>query len=779
MRDPVKFGDYYLFERIAVGGMAEVFKAVSYGVEGFERLCAIKRVLPNISEDQEFINMFIDEAKIAVRLAHANIGQVFELGNAEDSYFIAMEFVPGRDTRGIFDRQRNLGRRLDIPMCCHIVKEVCEALEYAHNKRGDDQEPLGIIHRDVSPQNILVSYDGEVKLIDFGIAKAAGKANKTQAGILKGKFGYMSPEQVRGRPIDQRSDIFALAVVLYELLTLERCFQGESDFSTLEKVREVDYRRATTLNREIPPELDRILSKGLARDPEERFQSAAEFQDALQKFLYQSGSFYSRKNLSGYMRKTFAAELEGEQTRLSNFRHWAQRHVAEAHRAQSVPLPLVSKRQAGLAGQGPPPLKVPPGIGDEPDTEVYDRPPMPAYVPNAQEAPTGPHAVETFEEYPPPAHQRENRPPLHDEVRRRLFTLIAVGILAVAGGIVALIFLRPTPANLLLHSTPAHVQIFVDGRLLQQDTAPSCPCNVGPLSPGRYRVKVAANGYLPMQRAITVEEGETLRVRFDLKTIPTRLSLESNPGGARVHVDGNFVDETPLRVDNLEPGQHLLRLEKEGYQAWHGTVNLTKGRENRIQPTPRLYPLTVSATLIPEPNHAVVSLRNADNSVQRLGKGPQTLEAIANEGKLVAVAEASGYLRKEVLLPKTFEAHGPVLLTLARAPSQARAATRSDAPSDTLRPPTQTPPADAEDRPQPRSTAMGKLRFLAKPTAKIFIDGKDLGWTPLINHPLPAGRHEVRLVREKPPAYEKTLYVEVPANDTRFRRYFHREKAPK
>ena len=171
MRDPVKFGDYYLFERIAVGGMAEVFKAVSYGVEGFERLCAIKRVLPNISEDQEFINMFIDEAKIAVRLAHANIGQVFELGNAEDSYFISMEFVPGRDTRGIFDRERKLGRRLDIPMCCHVVKEVCEALEYAHNKRGDDQEPLSIIHRDVSPQNILVSYDGEVKLIDFGSAK--------------------------------------------------------------------------------------------------------------------------------------------------------------------------------------------------------------------------------------------------------------------------------------------------------------------------------------------------------------------------------------------------------------------------------------------------------------------------------------------------------------------------------------------------------------------------------------------------------------------------------
>ena len=378
-------------------------------------------------------------------------------------------------------------------------------------------------------------------------------------------------------------------------------------------------------------------------------------------------------------------------------------------------------------------------------------------------------------------HGREVRPPLHDEVRRRLFTLIAVGILAVAGGIVALLFLRPDPAWLLLHSKPSDVRIFVDGRLLRQGAAPSCPCNVGPLAPGRHRLKVEADGYLPMQRAITVEEGETLPVRFDLKTVPTRLTLESVPGGARVHVDGNFVDETPLRVDDLTPGQHLLRLEKEGYQAWHGTVNLTKGRENRVQPTPRLYPLTVSATLVPEPNHAVVSLRNTDNSVQQLGKGPQTLEALSNEGKLVAIAEASGYLRKEVLLPKSYGAHGPVLLTMQRAPQAgpAPAQPRDDDDDDEATPTSpSTLQTDMEDRPRPAAKAMGKLKFLATPTAKIYIDGKSLGWTPLIDHPLPAGRHKVRLVRDKTPNYEKTLFVEVPPNDTLFRRYFHPKPAP-
>ena len=762
MRDPVKFGDYYMFERVAVGGMAEVFKAVSYGVEGFERLCAIKRVLPNISEDQEFINMFIDEAKIAVRLAHANIGQVFELGNAEDSYFIAMEFVSGRDTRAIFDRERNLGHRLEIPMCCHIVKEVCEALEYAHTKRGDDQEPLNIVHRDVSPQNVLVSYEGEVKLIDFGIAKAAGKANKTQAGILKGKFGYMSPEQVRGRPIDQRSDIFAMAVVLYELLTLERCFQGESDFSTLEKVREVDYRRPTALNREIPPELERILIKGLARDPDERYQSAAEFQDALQKFLYQSGSFYSRKNLSTYMKKIFAAELKAEQERLSNFRHWAQYNVAEAHRAVSVPLPLVSKRREAFEPNLPA-LGWTPADAAEPDTEVFDRVAMPQVSANRDLPAPSPRDIKTFEELPPPG--RAGQPPLRAEVQRRALTLIVVGILAVAASVAALIFLRPQPATLILQSTPAEVRVSIDGRLIHEG---STPLRVGPLAASKHRVKVEADGYLTNQRAIVLEEDETLRVRFDLKPLPTRLTLESVPGGARVHVDGKFVDETPLRVSDLSPGKHLLRLEKEGYQPWQGNVTLTEGVENRVQPTPRLYPQTVSMTLIPEPSHASITLHYADDTTKALGKGPQTIVAMPNRGRIVAITEAPGYLRREQLVPKVYGSGEPVLITLERAPQRTTPPEESAEP-----PPAQVTRSVDEDRPRPKITSTGKIKFLAKPPAQISIDGKDLGWTPLLDYTLQSGRHKVRLVREKAPAYKKTLYIEVMPNKTIFQRYRH------
>ncbi len=300
--------------------MAEVFKAKTFGVEGFERLVAVKRILPNIAEDEEFIAMFIDEAKIAVQLQHANIAQIFDLGKVEDSYFIALEYVHGKDLRSIFDRSAPGGEVMPIPQSAYIVMQVCEGLDYAHNKRDAQGRELHLVHRDISPQNVLIGYEGEVKLIDFGIAKAAGKASKTQAGILKGKFGYMSPEQVRGLPIDRRSDIFAVGIVLYELLTSERLFVGESDFSTLEKVRNVEILPPSSYNRKIPPELERIVLKVLAKDPEDRYQNAIDLHDDLQAFLHTIGEFYSRKDLAAWMKKMFAVEIEEDNAKLELFR---------------------------------------------------------------------------------------------------------------------------------------------------------------------------------------------------------------------------------------------------------------------------------------------------------------------------------------------------------------------------------------------------------------------------------------------------------------------------
>jgi serine/threonine protein kinase len=320
VKKPTPFGKYYLLERINVGGMAEVFRAKAFGVEGFERLVAVKRILPNIAEDKDFIRMFVDEAKLAVQLNHANIAQIFDLGVVDASYYIALEHIHGRDLRAIFDRSRQLGEPMPVSQACFIVMKACEGLDYAHNKRDQSGRELHLVHRDVSPQNILVSFEGEVKLIDFGIAKAAGKGSKTQAGILKGKFGYMSPEQVRGIPIDRRSDVFSCGIVLYELLTGERLFVGESDFSTLEKVRNVEILPPSTYNRRIPDELERIVLKALAKDPEERYQNAIDLHDELQAFVYTAGEFYSRKDLAGWMKKTFGREIEEESAKLEGYR---------------------------------------------------------------------------------------------------------------------------------------------------------------------------------------------------------------------------------------------------------------------------------------------------------------------------------------------------------------------------------------------------------------------------------------------------------------------------
>jgi serine/threonine protein kinase len=310
LNKPIPFGKYFLLERINVGGMAEVFKAKTVGVEGFERIVALKRILPSIAEDEEFITMFIDEAKIAVQLQHANIAQIFDLGKVEDSYFIALEFVNGRDLRSIFEDLRKVKQSMPIPQVCYLVMQLCEGLDYAHNKRDTQGRELLLVHRDISPQNVLLGYDGEVKLIDFGIAKAAGKASKTQAGILKGKFGYMSPEQVRGLPIDRRSDIFALGIVLYEMLTGERLFIGESDFSTLEKVRNVEIVPPSSFNSQIPAKLETIVLKALEKDVEDRYQNAIDLHDDLQLFLHSTGLFSSRKDLSAWMRRTFSANAQ-------------------------------------------------------------------------------------------------------------------------------------------------------------------------------------------------------------------------------------------------------------------------------------------------------------------------------------------------------------------------------------------------------------------------------------------------------------------------------------
>jgi len=312
---PIVFGKYTLLERISHGGMAEVFRARTLGEAGFERIVAIKLLLPQVAMDDEFVTMLIDEAKIAGQLSHANIAQIFDLGKAEDRYYIVQEYVPGRDLRAILRHLGDEDRRISLAQACHILLKVCEGLDYAHNKRDAAGNPLNLVHRDISPQNVIASYEGEIKLIDFGIVKAEGRATRTLAGLVKGKFAYMSPEQLRGLPVDRRSDVFACGIVLYELLTGEPLFKRATEFETLRRARYADIEPPSRINREVPPELDRIALKALARHVDDRYQNALQFRDELWEFVRSHGCFYTRNELASWMRRTFpdgapATELE-------------------------------------------------------------------------------------------------------------------------------------------------------------------------------------------------------------------------------------------------------------------------------------------------------------------------------------------------------------------------------------------------------------------------------------------------------------------------------------
>jgi TonB family protein len=325
---PDHFGQYEILERIASGGMAELYKAKRTGVEGFQKIVAIKKILPHLADDEEFITMFADEAKLAAQLNHPNIIHIYDLGKIQaGGYFIAMEYVDGRDLRAIQKSGRELGVPLPVPLAVYIASKVASALDYAHRRRDAEGHDLHIVHRDVSPQNILISYEGDIKLCDFGIAKATSKASQTQSGALKGKLQYMSPEQAWGKPIDRRSDLFSLGVVLHELLTGDRLFRGDTDIEVLEKVRSAEVAPPSRSNPEVPKNLDGVLLRCLAKDPEERYANASDLLRDLDSVLYSYTPAPGSADIAIYLHR-----LQAEETAVAEAR---AREAAQAQQAQA------------------------------------------------------------------------------------------------------------------------------------------------------------------------------------------------------------------------------------------------------------------------------------------------------------------------------------------------------------------------------------------------------------------------------------------------------------
>jgi serine/threonine protein kinase len=722
--------------------MAEVFKGVSYGAQGFERLSAVKRVLPHVAEEKDFIEMFIDEAQIAAQLQHPNIGQVFHLGQSDGKYFIAMEFISGQDLRALFERARELQQPLDLGWCAYIVREVCAALEYAHHKRDAQQRPMHLIHRDVSPQNILVGYDGAVKLIDFGIAKANNKINKTEVGILKGKFSYMSPEQARGLPLDPRTDLFALAIVLYELVTLERCFLGQTDFSTIERVRNIEYTAPRKLRREVPSALEKIIHKGLSRDPNDRYQSASDFQEALNKFLRKYAPRFTRAHAHDHMQRLFNAEVSEERARFDEFRRYAAEHIPEASRSAA----------AGGRGRFDPQLSAP-----RDDSKAR-------YAVDEPRFSINPRLERTSEL----AESSRPSPQAPASVGARLALLTALAALSAAAVVLFVQSRAPQRGSLRLNTntyTPARFTLTGEG-VTREGQAPAL---LRGLPSGRYTVQIEADGYAPQALNAEVKGHKTIDLApqsLPLMGVGFR-PVASKPSGAEVRLDGRLIGSTPLTlVGSL--GAHQLTLNLPHYSPLTTQVTLS-------DPPPPLeelilLPAQVVVHLTPTSPQAKVYLksRRARDAWRFIGLGEQRLQ-LTNDGDAIARVTLEGFEPQEVIFPRYPQAEVTERVELIPLTEAKEAREKPPTPQPVREPPQRvrrktrpqqrrrvtqrstppsrpaTPPPAAPPSPPPREAQPGFLKLITIPPAEVFYQGRSLGWTPLNDYKLPEGHYTFTL----------------------------------
>jgi hypothetical protein len=360
---------------VAVGGMAEVFRAKISSSHGFEKILVIKRILPHLAADETFVSMFIDEAKLTAQLTHPKIVQILDFGDVAGQYFIALEFIDGFDALGLL--RTCAQKRVHIPrhLAVFVINEVLEALDYAHNARDMEGKTMHIVHRDISPSNIFISKRGDVKLGDFGIAHAQRRESKTQAGTLKGKYGYMSPEQVVGHPVDGRSDLFAIGVVLAEMLMGRRLFTAPNDLDVLLMVRDARIERLDKYCRDLPSVLDRIVRRALRKDPRERYDSAAEFRDELSDYLFETGQRVGPPDLRGFVGDLFDASPEAaarlvQQARKINEKSAAEKLAEPARAQQKLAAAAAGAAVARSEGRAPPSAGY--GHGAEPVQTMED-----------------------------------------------------------------------------------------------------------------------------------------------------------------------------------------------------------------------------------------------------------------------------------------------------------------------------------------------------------------------------------------------------------------------
>jgi len=796
--NPIPFGKYYLLERINVGGMAEVYKAKAFGVEGFERLLAVKKILAAIAEDEAFINMFIDEAKIAGQLNHPNIAQIFDLGKVDGSYFIALEYIGGKDLKTIFERSRRIGEKVSIPRVCYTIMKVCEGLAHAHHKKDTHGKDLNIVHRDISPQNVLMSYEGEVKVIDFGIAKAQGKTSQTQVGILKGKFSYMSPEQVRGLHVDHRSDLFSLGIVLYEMLTLERLFLGESDFDTLEKIRKVEMSPPSLYNPHIPKELEDIVLKALARSPDERFQTSFEFADALERYMRNQGYYYTNKDLAQYMKEAFNADIEfeskkGEYYRSLNLKPLEQAALTTPKVNNGTPsrtsdsglswgeeemeTQIFDRMDGGELDDADIVYSGDANTTDEVPTVEYDRwqnegfsfneePPRPL----RGEQPTA--QLPAIEPRRSPAHTIPGAQPIRRKKKISIPLAALFFVIVFAGGF----FLMQkflAKADLQIETEPKSVQVWINGTMVHDGDTPFSQ----KLPLGETTIELKRDGYVPIKLTQNLESRPyTLNEALSPLEHTYSLLVKSDPPGAKIEINGKAITEvTPFTVKDLKVGKASLKVSRQGFFAETREVDLKDGASDSVDV--RLRPEKVSLKITSVPDRAEYVLY-AKGSAEKLtqGRTPDTVKDLDASKTYRVVVERRKYEMWEGGFEPGFETE-PILEANLRRSDDTEPVVAS---VTKVIPPRRDPPVEKVEKKDPvekvekkdppkaeEPTGTGILNIASKPVARVYIDNQDTGrYTPLMNFKIKSGKHKISL-KNTDFGLDKTYYVDVSAGETK------------
>ena len=572
-----QFGRYELLGRIAAGGMAEVFLAREIGAHGTRRHVAIKRILPHIADDMRFVEMFRDEARLAMQLSHPNICHIYEFGELDGHHYLAMEWIHGVSLGRLVRKAREV-QGIPIRIAVKVAARIAEALHWAHNATDGDGEPLGLVHRDVTPHNIMIGFDGAVKLLDFGIAKANTQASHTRVGTVKGKFSYMSPEQCAGLHLDGRSDLFSLAVCTFEALTGKALYVRDNELLTMSAIVHEPTPSIRQLRPDVPEELDAILRKALEKDPARRFSDAGEMLVALERFLALQGEVVSSTTIAKFLESTLTPE---------------ERHPL----AYSTPFGAALPGSRPSASGSRPRQSMPPSIDGTPiEIDLDEGPPARpslrwplvaaalggvavvvggwlAYGGGEQTAPAAVAADEPAAPRAPAADEEEDVEA--DPVAENESTGAAPPAPAAPQA--------PRPGIVIVRSSPDGANVVIDEIVVSEET----PTVVDGVLPGSHRIRLTRRGYEPWEQEIVVQPGRPITVRADLRrsapaATPTgTLSLTTQPV-ARAYLGGRLLGTTPLTDVTVPSGALQIRLVDGTGESHMRAVRVRPGQRARV-----------------------------------------------------------------------------------------------------------------------------------------------------------------------------------------------------